>query len=215
MTRLPPQLAMELWVLRPYTRQFVLLPAMGLLFGFLQDTVVPMMMVMAVLTGSYGFVITEQARLETLFATLPTSRRRIVVARYAVAAGIVLLLGLAGVGFDVVIATIRQQEWSPVSSLTTLGACLAAAGIVLGIQFPFYFALGYTRAKFVTWLALAAVGALVGMGMATTMTGGTPFDWPDPGGPVWAPIAGGPLVGLAALAVSAAVSVRLYARKDL
>lgn len=218
MTALRPQLAMELWVLRPYARQFVLVPLIALGLGFLQDTVVPVMVVMAVLTGSYGFAVTENSRLETLFATLPTSRRTVVLARYAVTAGVLVLVGLLAVGLDAASAAMRGQPWNPTVSLMVLGASLALAGLVIAVQFPFYFKLGYTRAKMVTWVAVAVVAALIAfLMMSTTQLGQSPLDQvraPADALPLML-IAGGPVLGLLLLACSAAVSVRLYSRKDL
>ncbi len=218
MTALRPQLAMELWVLRPYARQFVLVPLIALGLGFLQDTVVPIMVVMAVLTGSYGFAVTENSRLETLFATLPTSRRTVVLARYLVTTGVLVLVGLVAVGLDGVTAALRQQPWDPAVSAMVLGASLALAGLVLAIQFPFYFRLGYTRAKLVTWVAVAVVAALIGfLMMSTTQLGPSPLDQlraPADAIPLIV-TAGGPVLCLFLLACSAAVSVRLYSRKDL
>lgn len=52
MTSLRPQLAMELWILRPYSRQFVLLLGMGLLYSFFLEIGTPVMMAMALLTGT-------------------------------------------------------------------------------------------------------------------------------------------------------------------
>lgn len=218
MTALRPQLAMELWVLRPYARQFVLVPLIALGLGFLQDTVVPVMVVMAVLTGSYGFAVTETSRLETLFATLPTSRRTVVLARYLVTTGVLVAVGLFAVALDGLSAAIRQQQWDPTVSAMVLGASLALAGLVIAVQFPFYFRLGYTRAKLVTWVAVAVVAALIAfLMMSTTQLGPSPLDQvraPAEAVPVMV-IAGGPLLALLLLACSAAVSVRLYSRKDL
>ncbi len=214
MNRLPAQLALEVWTLRPYSRQFVLLPVMGVLLGFMQDSFVPIMVTMGVLTGSYGFSITENARLETLYATLPISRRQVVIARYAVGAGILVGLGLIGFGFDAVAALVRQQIWAPVDSLIFLAASLAVAGLLIAVQFPFFFALGYLRARFVTWLAIALVIASVALLMMPASPGGAgAIASVAQLGPGW-PLAG-LLIVLLALAGSVATSVRVYTRKDL
>lgn len=214
MSRLPAQWTLELWTLRPYSRQFVLLPVMGLLLGFMQDSFVPIMVMMAVLTGSYGFSISENAHLESLYATLPISRRQVVIARYAVVLGIVVGLGLAGVVFDAVAAVIRHQNWSPVSSLAFLAASIAVAGLVVAVQFPFFFALGYLRARFVTWLAIALVIAAVALLMMPVSPGSTGIIATiGQIGPFW-PLAG-LLIALATLTGSAELSIRLYRRKDL
>lgn len=214
MNRLPAQLALEVWTLRPYSRQFILLPVMGLLLGFMQDSFVPIMVTMGVLTGSYGFSISENARLETLYATLPISRRQVVVARYAVAVGTLVGLGLLGVVFDGAAAIVRRQDWAPVDSLILLAASLAVAGLVIAVQFPFFFALGYLRARFVTWLAIALVIASVTLLMMPASPGGAgAIASVAQLGPGW-PLAG-LLIVLLALAGSVVTSIRVYAHKDL
>lgn len=216
MNRLPAQLTLELWVLRPYARQFALLPVLALVLGLVQDSVIPIMLVMGALTGSYAFAVTETSHLEALFATLPSKRWHLVVARYAIAAGIVLLLGLLGLGFDAAKAALLHQPWSASEATAILAAGLAVAALVIGIQFPFYFAMGYTRAKLVTWIVVAALGSLVAV-LAMSSSAGAPeaASAPDPDWVAPALTVGGPLLGLALLGLSALVSVRLYARKDL
>lgn len=216
MTHLRSQFTMELWVLRPYARQFVILVVLGCLFVFMLDTVVPLVMGMAVLTASYGFAITESARLETLFATLPSPRRNVVLARYGVNTGVLLGSGLAGLVIDAAAAPIRQQAWSVSTALAGLALTFTVATLVIGIQFPLFFALGYTRARLVSYATIVLIGALVGLGaIGATRTGS--LDWLEAAAstPPLAIVAGGLLAGGLLLAASAAVSVRLYARKDL
>lgn len=217
MIQLRPQLAMELWILRPYARQFVLLLGMGLLYTFFLDTGVPVMMAMALLTGGYGFSITEANRLETLFAGLPTSRATVVVARYAVSAGILLAMGLAGLVLEAARAIARQEAWSAVGGFAVLAACFALGSVALGIQYPFFFKLGYNRARPVTVISIGVIAALLGGAAALTAQGELVGLTRMIGSSAWsgAVIAGGSVVGVAALAGSAAISTRLYARKDL
>ena len=217
MTRLRAQVAMELWVLRPYARQFVILLAMGLLFVFLLDTVLPFVMMMALLTASYGFSLTDRANLEALFATLPSPRRNVVLARYGVATGILLAAGLAGLAIDAAAATARQQTWSAAPAVTVLASTFAVAALVTAVQFPFFFALGYTRARIVIYATIAGAGAVIGFFTLTVTKASIPLDWlaAMANAPTSAVIPGGLLAGLGMLAVSAAISVRIYARKDL
>lgn len=217
MTHLRSQFTMELWVLRPYARQFVILVALGCLFVFMLDTVVPLVMGMAVLTGSYGFAVTESARLEPLFATLPSPRRNVVLARYGVSTGILIASGLVGLVIDAAAAPIRQQAWSAADASTGLALTFAVATLVTAIQFPFFFALGYTRARIVSYATIVMIGALVGLGAMAATTRTDSFDWLGAAAsvPPLAIVTGGLLAGALLLAASAAVSVRLYARKDL
>lgn len=217
MIPLRPQLAMELWILRPYARQFVLLVGMGLLYTFFLQTGPPVMMAMALLTGGYAFSITEANRLETLFAGLPTSRATVVVARYAVSATILLAMGLAGLLLEAARAIVRQEAWSAAGGFSVLAVCFALGSVVLGIQYPFFFKLGYNRARPVTVISIGVIAALLGGAGGLAAQGELAGLTRAIGSPAWsgAIIAGGLIVGVAALAGSTAISIRLYTRKDL
>mgnify|MGYP001305517777 CR=1 FL=1 len=88
--------------------------------------------------------------------------------------------------------------------------------VVIGIQFPFFFGLGYNRARPVTFVSMFLVVGAVTMTYMLQSDGGVPTDLTTLPGqhPVGITVTGIP-VGLAALAGSAAISVRLYWRKDL
>lgn len=218
MTHLPAQIALELWLLRPFARQFVMLSFLAVMFVSFQDAGPAMVVAMAALTGSYSFAVTESAHLETLFATLPSTRRVVVMARYLVIGGILAAAGIAAVVADAVKAAISQRPWSPAAALAVIAISFAVASLVIAIQFPFFFRLGYLRARFLTLVAIAVVGAVIAW-LALTLSRNKVVS------PAWletvtqAPagwwVAGGLLLGSGFLVASAAVSIRLYARKDL
>lgn len=210
MTGLRAQLAMELWVLRPYARQFVLLVAAAAVFGVWLDTIVPLAVMMALLTSTYTFAISETARLETLFATLPVGRTAVVAARYLVTIGTLLAMGLTAIGIEAVIAAVRGEAWDGAAAFAVLALAFAASATVIAFQFPCAFALGYTRSRIVNIVTIGAVSAGTVLLVSTGAVAG-----PLPAAMIPLLIAGGVAVGLAVLAASAAVSARIYARKDL
>ncbi|MCW5954187.1 MAG: ABC-2 transporter permease [Propionibacteriaceae bacterium] len=217
MSHLPAQVALELWVLRPFARQFVMLSGIAVLFVSFHDAGPAMAVAMAALTGSYGFAITETAHLETLFATLPSTRRDVVVARYLVITGILLAAGLLGVVVDAIKAAVTGQPWSLGGTLAVVAMSFAVAAAVIAIQFPFFFRLGYLRARFLTFVTIAAVAALIVALVVLASTSGVAPGWLE----AMAHIStigftvGGMLVGFGFLIASAALSVHLYAQKDL
>ena len=212
MNRLPAQVALEVWALRPRALQFLIVAIIGLSLGLSLGSAVPIMVFFGMLTGSYGFAIAENARLEILYATLPSSRRTVVIARYLVTVGILAGLGVIAVAYDAIFAAVRDQPWSATTSFGLLAVTLAVAAVMTAVQFPFYFALGFTRATPVTW-AMSAVG-LAGVGILLLFILN---DQPLTAEPFLTPwlLIGGPILGLAALTGSAAISVRVYNRKDL
>jgi hypothetical protein len=217
MSHLPAQVTLELWVLRPFARQFVMLLGLAVLFVSFHDAGPAMAVVMAALTGSYGFAITESARLETLFATLPSTRRDVVVARYLLITGILLTAGGVGVVVDAIKAAVVGQPWSPGGSLAVIAVSFAVAALVIAIQFPFFFRLGYLRARFLTFVTIGVVGAVIAGLVVQASNSGASSAWLEAIARIPAAgfTAGGLLLGFGFLAASAALSVRLYSRKDL
>ncbi len=209
MKQLSRHLALEAWVLRPYARQFVLIPVFGLVFGLIQNSVIPVMTVMAAVTGSYGFNIVETSRLETLLASLPGSRRLVVAARYLLTGLVVVASGLAGFGIDAAWSAAREQPWSATGSVAVLLISLAVAAVLVAVQFPFFFRLGYSRARPVTLISGCVVVGLV----VLSSLGASALTIPD------ASVVAAAWIGVAAaaagLAASVVVSTRIYTRKDL
>lgn len=133
-----------------------------------------------------------------------------------VSAGILVAMGLAGLVLEAVRAVVRHQAWSATEGLSVLAASFALASLVLTVQFPF-FKLGYNRARPVTVISIGVIAALFGGTAALAAQGELEGLTRMIGSPAWSgvAIAGGLIAGVAALAGSAAISIRLYARKDL
>lgn len=219
MTRLRAQLAMELWILRPYARQYSLLLAIGLLYCLFLDTGTPVLLTMVLLTGSYAFSITETHQLEMLFASLPTARAAVVWARYAVTAIALIAMGMIGLTLPFVRALAGLAHfWWPDGDLAVLAFSFPMAALLIAIQFPFLFKLGYNRARPITMISLfvvvaALAGTLFLLSDNEVSARHLLVSVVDKNPPV--ALLSSLLIGLVTLAVSAAISARLYARKDL
>lgn len=215
---LRPQLSMELWILRPYARQYLLVIGVGLLYTAFFDTGTTILVMMVLLASVNVFSVTESSKLELLFAQLPTSRATVVWARYAVCTGLMAAAGVLGVAFEVILWFVGLHVWSPTISFVILAASLAAGAVLIAIQFPFFFHFGYSRARSVIVITMALAMAVIAGAYPLLNSGAAPalatFLTSLTQHPAVFAVAV-LSIGLVALLASAALSVRIYRRKDL
>jgi len=169
--------------------------------------------VIAAVSASIPFQGDERGRLDTLYGVAPIGRTAVVLGRYVT----MIAFGIAAVGVGTVTAfvsaSLRHQElpWPLVA--TMLLAAVACVGVSYAFQLPWFFLLGFTRGRPMIYIPVAIVavagfiagrvGWLEGIGLADVLA-------PAPG------VAALVLIGvIALLGVSAAVSVRVYRRREL
>ena len=109
------------------------------------------------LLASNPFAADERGRLDTLYATLPISRRSIVISRYL--ALVVLYVAVALIAtIAVIVVTVSQGK--PVD-FVLLGAVNVASllvfAVALAVQLPFFFSVGFTRARLMTFIPVVVV----------------------------------------------------------
>ncbi len=201
---------LDLRTVRPYRTQVVILLILTPLLSALwrQPTIAPVMvMVMSVFVAAYPFAIAEKNDLDTLYGVLPIRRRTLVSGRYWFAMALVVIAAMIGtlIGFAIGAAMGLPFGWVELGYL--LVTAFVIVGVLVSVQFPLYFALGYTRARLVTFLPIFAVMAAVVLAMDVLPKDSITL--PSPA--VLVSIA---VVGTVALLVaSRTISVRLDARR--
>ncbi|GAB2612343.1 ABC-2 transporter permease [Pseudactinotalea suaedae] len=170
--------------------------------------------VLMVLLAPRTFANDERGRLDTLYATLPISRRAVVVGRYVALIALYLTLAAVGTAAAVAVTLVQDQQVSLVQLGLVNLACLAFFLLVIAVQLPFFFAVGFVRARPMMYIpVIAGAGALwlagrLGLQERIDLDALTALH----------PAA---LVALSALALAAAVTIsaviaaRQYARRSL
>ena len=221
MSALVRRIGLDLRSLRPYARQglfvlvFIFIPVMVSPTRDPSGMVVAAVILAAYIGPQYLFSNDERGRLDTLYAALGITRSRTVVGRYATclllmaglaAVALTLCLGLAAIlGIALDLAMLGQLA---------LGG-IALAGLVMCVQLPVFFAVGFTRARPVTFVALAlVVAAVVAPTMLSPDLTAAALEWFAGASTALLSLAA-LLVLAVALPVSALVSARLYTRRDL
>jgi hypothetical protein len=169
----------------------------------------------AALIVAYPFAVEDKNDLGTLHAVLPVRRGTLVLARYATA-----LLGyLAATAVALVLALVwgaQAEDPTGAGELALVAATsFALFALLVSLQLPVYYALGYARGRIVGYVPIMLVSAGVGASGAVDADALAAVDrWlaDAPGAGVAGLIAAG---GVLLLTASAVVSWRLDRRRAL
>lgn len=201
---------LDLRTVRPYRTQMLIMLVMAPLLGALwrQPTVVPVILVvMGSIVAAYPFAIGEKNDLDTLHGVLPVRRRSVVVGRYWFAVVLAALAGAAGsvVGLGLAALVGEPYGWPEAGYLMV--AAFAVFAVLVAFQFPVYFALGYTRARLMSFLPIFGMSGVTLLAMDTLPS--RSLTLPSP----MLLVTGALAVSAGLLAGSAALAVRLDARR--
>jgi len=110
----------------------------------------------------YPFAIGEKSNMDALYATLSVNRKMVVAGRYV----FTLILNICVIMLFTILAAIGLFAVNPAGFITSLQTefdfiiilVFCAFSILMqSIQFPFYFKLGYSKAKFLSILPIAII----------------------------------------------------------
>ncbi|MER7504896.1 ABC-2 transporter permease [Nonomuraea pusilla] len=217
MTPLFRVIRLDLLTLKPYRRPLGLMAAVGVAvcaYAGEPATVSALLLAYLLLAFGYPFAIIDRFGLETLYATLGLRRRDLVAARYVAAGGAVALTAAAGLPGGALLAAATGRAFDLGGALTATAAAVAAVAVVLGVQIPLYLKVGYLRARALAFLPfLLPIGAalLVPHLPERALEAVASVASAHPQALTAALLAAAPV----ALAVSYAVSLRIYDAKDL
>ena len=212
---------LDFYALKPYKRSLLLLILIGLGMGAALRSLAVLssiFMVGQVLVMAYPFAIGEKNSTDTLYATLSLRRTSVVKGRYAFVVlveliGILVILLAAAVYSMLFVVDMMMQEL-----LASICLLSFIASLTVAFQYPLYFKLGYTKAKIFTYIPLMLISVAIGVlpSLATEMpnidlNALLELASRNPLLLYAAPV----LLGWALLAVSCAVSCRVYGKRDL
>lgn len=163
---------------------------------------------------SNPFAADERGRLDTLYATLPLTRRGIVVGRYLALFALYIVVAAVGTAAAVVVQIKNGDAVDPLLFGAVNAVALMFFAIALAVQLPFFFSLGFTRARLMSFLPAAVfVGAAVLASQLGFLNGPGLVDGIARNlNALWV---GAPIVAAAALAASIAISAVRYSRRAL
>lgn len=143
---------LDLKTVRPYIKILPLLFLVGVVMDVVGKSgtfVIAYAALITITSASYPFGAEEKSRLHFLALSLPVSRRSIVAGRYIQV--ILTAFFMAAVAFVLSIIS-AQISGIPISPSERISAALlscACALLFIFIQYPFYYRLGYMRARYI------------------------------------------------------------------
>jgi ABC-type transport system involved in multi-copper enzyme maturation permease subunit len=166
------------------------------------------------LIASGPFLADERGRLDTLYATLPVSRRHVVIGRYVTLVVLYLVAAVIASVVSLVAAGVRGTPFDGGAFVLAHAVGFLVVSVALAVQVPFFFSVGFTRARPMMYLPLAALVVVAWLasnsGLLDHVT-----EISVPAVPLATAEGFAVLLGLALLAGSAAVSVSRYRRRAL
>lgn len=127
------------------------------------------------LLAANPFATDERGRLDTLYATLPISRRAVVLGRYLALVALYVVLALLGTIVSVVVPLLRREPVGGEIILLVNAGSLVVFIAALAVQLPFFFSVGYTRARPLVFLPMAVVVALAWLAGQTGLLANVDF----------------------------------------
>lgn len=167
MTGLAAAVRLDALTVRPYAKQLLVMVAVVTWISVVStppSAVIAAAAVFAALVAAYPFAVGDKNDLGTLQAVLPVARSTFVLARYLAVAGLCAVSLAVGAGLAVVASLARDVPVVPgeFGLVAAVGYLLHA--VLVGLQLPVYYALGYTRGRMVAYAPLAALSAAVAGG---------------------------------------------------
>lgn len=153
---------LDYYTIREYLRPRTLLLYLCIFLFIAWSTDAPaisMLCCMSVLFVGYPFSLSERDRLDFLYASLPLSRKQLVLSRYLFSLVMTAVFLLAGF-----VIQLGLRSAQPLSMKDLLGILLGSffgVTTILLVQLPFLFRLPYSKARLASMLPLFVIFALV------------------------------------------------------
>jgi hypothetical protein len=120
------------------------------------NAAIGLLMAFATLYAGYPFAIGEKSNIDVLYTTLSIRRNTVVLGRYLYALIFMICSGLFAYVISFVFLAILQKDFGVIETIPTILVLFLFFSVVVAIQLPIYFKLGYARAKFLTFLPFIA-----------------------------------------------------------
>lgn len=171
------------------------LPAAGLLVSLMAATT---------------FALDERGHLDTLYATLPVPRVSVVVGRYLTILALWIAVTAVAVVAAVVAPLLRGLPLRPGLLGLLLVVSFGIVAVTVSLVLPFFFALGYTRARPAIYItaALVAGAAYLAARLGLIPQGFNELSVTS------LPAGGTVVIGLVVLALSARIATGIYRRRQ-
>lgn len=209
---------LDLRVLQTTARSILGVSALLALLTWTTAPTPPMMVAVFLLAAGIlaiePFRADERGHLDALYATLPITRRHVVAGRYLTVLLITAACAVAGIVVGTAAAAVRGDDLQLDAIGIMLLAGLAINAVILAIEVPILFSVGYTRARWVTLTPILLVCLTVLVAQTTGLNLTDLVGLFQQPAPIWLLITS-PIASLGVLALSALLATHQYAKRDI
>ena len=212
-------LGLDVKLIKPYWKWCVLFLAIALFFSVINRDGAVFIVVFAMLSASvmaFPFEFTCKSNLNVLYATLPTNRKTLLVARFGFMLVTLVLMLVISVATSLVIDLIFGNEIS--WRMMAFFVCVAFGMflVMTGFQTPFFYKFGYAKGRIFMWIPTVLIIVALNLPLLFSLLPGeiefNIFEWAF--GNVNLAKAVAVASGLVVFVISYLVSRRIYLRKD-
>ena len=160
MNKILPFIRLDFYTLKPYKISLLMLLVIAVIMTMAFQSLSLLcfyLMTCLVMVTSYPFSIGETNRLDTLYATLPLNRKNVVLGRYALVLFMEVVVSLLAVIASFTLSIFTAMEFAALEILFYLCIASFVFTLIVAIQYPVYFKIGYNKAKFVVYALLLIV----------------------------------------------------------
>lgn len=125
------------------------------------SAIIGIMMMYGTIYVTSPFAVGDKNGIDTLYATLPLTKKNIVVGRYVFALFLNVIVGAIAVAISAIFMFVFGKEINWIETLIIIMVYFVVFTILQSIQLPIHFKLGYAKAKFLAYLPFAALPAAV------------------------------------------------------
>ncbi|MCE5207366.1 MAG: ABC-2 transporter permease [Chloroflexi bacterium] len=222
MNRIAHFIHLDFYTINPYKKALYLLILVGLVMGIIIESIsaLPAIIMMGLLVVmSYPFSIGEKNGMDTLYATLPIKRKSVVTGRYAFVFCMEIIAAIFALLLSAALSVIFTIDLNVTETLVSLCFLTAVFSLVVSLQYPLYFKFGYTKGQPFAYLflSLGILAIAVWSGISENLASLTSLN------NLWEGISANPYlmfglpvgIGFLFLALSCALSCRLYEKRDI
>lgn len=213
---------LDIHLIKPYTKGILGLLALGMVMGYAlkSASILSSFFAMAfMLVLSYPFAVGEKNSLDTLYGTLSLSRKNVVVGRYVFVILLEVIFGAMMLLCSWVMSFLLGAEFIPSGEIFSLSLLSGVSSLVIAVQYPIYFKLGYNKAKPIALIPLFLVFLAILQLPSLAKLLNWDFSWETiVRSMIISPYLMNlviPGLGLILLALSCALSCRIYTRRDM
>jgi len=207
---------MDILMLKPYAKNIALLIVVtfGLSATLAFNSIVGGIIgAYASIMATYPFSIVDKYHMDILYSTLPVNRKYVVIGRYLFSLILVVAFSAVSLSVSYAASFLRTEPAAVEDLFVGIATVLIVTTLMISIQMPLYFKMGYNKSKTLAYLPIIIViGGVVGIAkLASLFDADMTFLYSLTPAAVFIGIG---VIAVILIGVSLALSIRFYEKRE-